>query len=77
MSEKRKAARALASLSVIVLMSLGVAGCNEAVNRYVEKLSGYEAGEGLEMLSWVVMGLQETPLGPGGYSGYIGDSHIK
>ena len=40
-------------------MSLGVAGCNEAVNRYVEKLSGYEAGEGLEMLSWVVMGLQE------------------
>lgn len=58
-------------------MSLGVAGCNEAVNRYVEKLSGYEAGEGLEMLSWVVMGLQETPLGPGGYSGYIGDIYVK
>ena len=76
-SEKRNAARALASLSVIVLMSLGVAGCNEAVNRYVEKLSGYEAGEGLEMLSWVVMGLQETPLGPGGYSGYIGDIYVK
>lgn len=77
MTWRKAVTRALASLSVIVLMSLGVAVCNETVNRYVERLSGYEAGEGLEMLSWVVMGLQETPLGPGGYSGYIGDIYVK
>lgn len=69
--------RALASLLFIVLMSVSVSVCNGAVNRYVERLTGYEAGEGLEMLSWVVMGLQETPLGPGGYSGYIGDIYVR
>lgn len=69
--------RAVASLGVIVLMGLSVMGCNEVVNRYVERLSGYEAGEGFEMLAWVVMGLQETPLGPGGYSGYIGDIYVR
>lgn len=74
---KSGASRAIASLLFIVLMSVSVSVCNEVVNRYVERLTGYEAGEGLEMLSWVVMGLQETPLGPGGYSGYIGDIYVK
>ena len=69
--------RGIVSLAIIGLMGLSVIGCNEAVNRYVEHLSGYEAGEGQVMLSWVVMGLQETPLGPGGYSGYIGDIYVK
>lgn len=75
--KKSNVGRAVASLGVIALMGLSVMGCNEAVNRYVERLSGYEAGEGFEMLAWVVMGLQETPLGPGGYSGYIGDIYLR
>lgn len=63
----------IVSLLCLALMGLGVAGCNGLCNRYVEHLSGYEAGEGAVMVSWVVMGLQETPLGPGGYSGYINE----
>lgn len=74
---KKRGRRAAASLALIGLMALSVAGCNELTNRYVERLSGYKAGEGQVMLSWVVMGLQETPLGPGGYSGYIGDIYVK
>ncbi|MBD5475959.1 MAG: hypothetical protein HDR17_08280 [Lachnospiraceae bacterium] len=63
----------IVSLLCLVLMGISVAGCNKLCNRYVEHLSGYKAGEGAVMVSWVVMGLQETPLGPGGYSGYIND----
>ena len=58
-------------------MGLSVAGCNKASEQYVEQLSGYEAGDGEAMISWVVMGLQETPLGPGGYSGYISDVFLR
>lgn len=67
----------IASLAVIALMGLSVAGCNKAAEQYVEHLSGYEAGDGETMLSWVVMGLQETPLGPGGYSGYIAEIFLR
>lgn len=63
----------IVSLLCLVLMGLSVAGCNKLCSRYVEELSGYEAGEGEVMVSWIVMGLQETPLGPGGYSGYINE----
>lgn len=63
----------IASLMCLALMGLGVIGCNSLSSRYVERLSGYEAGDGAAMASWVVMGLQETPLGPGGYSGYINE----
>lgn len=76
-SSAKSGRRGIVSLAVIGLMGLSVMGCNEASNRYVEHLSGYEAGEGQVMLSWVVMGLQETPLGPGGYSGYISDIYVK
>lgn len=77
LTRKEPGKRWLASLAMIVLMGLSVAGCNLATERYVEHLSGYKAGSGEEMISWVVMGLQETPLGPGGYSGYIGDVFIQ
>ncbi len=69
--------RVTVSLLTIVLMGLSVAGCNKASEQYVEQLSGYEAGDGEAMISWVVMGLQETPLGPGGYSGYISDVFLR
>lgn len=65
------------SFLFILLMILSVKGLNQAVYSYVEHLSGYEMPEGEVMLSWVVMGLQDTPLGPGGYSGYIGDVFLE
>ena len=76
--ETGKAGRRWAgSLAAIALMGLSVAGCSQATAACVETLSGYEAGDGEAMVSWVVMGLQETPLGPGGYSGYIGDIFVR
>lgn len=74
---KESGKRWVASLAVIALMGASVAGCSLATERYVEHLSGYQAGNGEEMISWVVMGLQETPLGPGGYSGYIADIFLR
>lgn len=47
----------IASLVCLALMGLGVAGCNQICSRYVEHLSGYEAGDGEVMVSWIVMGL--------------------
>lgn len=73
-SRKRQAwKRCLFSLLFLAAMCLGVGGTNLAVNRYVEHLSGYEMPEGQVMLSWVVMGLQEAPKGPGNYNGYNGN----
>lgn len=69
--------RKLRSLLFVGMMILSVEGCNQAVYSYVENLTGYETPEGEVMVSWVVMGLQETPLGPGHYSGYIGDVFVK
>lgn len=63
----------LKSALCILLLLLGVVCCNTASNRYVEQLAGCELPEGEVMVSWVVMGLSDAPLGPGGYSGYIGD----
>ncbi len=77
LARKESGKRWMVSLAMIALMGLSVVGCNQATERYVEHLSGYKAGNGEEMISWVVMGLQETPLGPGGYSGYIGDVFIQ
>lgn len=77
LARKESGKRWMVSLAMIALMGLSVVGCNQATERYVEHLSGYKAGSGEEMISWVVMGLQETPLGPGGYSGYIGDVFIQ
>lgn len=63
----------LVSLAFIAVMGLGVYGCNQVTNAYVEHLSGYEMPEGEVMLSWVVMGLSEAPNAPGNYNGYIGN----
>ncbi len=54
-------------------MGLGVGCCTQISNRLVERIAGQELAEGEVMLSWVVMGMQEAPLGPGGYNGYIGN----
>lgn len=59
------------SLLFIACMSLSVVFCGKVNDRLVERITGQQLGEGEVMLSWVVMGLQEAPLGPGGYNGYI------
>ncbi|MCM1251890.1 MAG: glycosyltransferase family 39 protein [Clostridium sp.] len=73
-SERRNKLR---SLLFIILMIISVKGLNQAVYSCVEHISGYEMPDGEVMVSWIVMGLSETPVGPGHYSGYIGDVFIK
>lgn len=67
----------LISLVFLAVMGLGVVGMNRAVNSYVEHLSGYEMPDGQVMLSWVVMGLQEAPKGPGNYNGFNGNVYTE
>lgn len=69
-SENRKFFKGTVSLLFIVCMGLSVALCTQAGSRLVERITGQELGEGEVMLAWVVMGMQEAPLGPGGYNGY-------
>ncbi|MCM1426144.1 MAG: glycosyltransferase family 39 protein [Eubacterium sp.] len=73
-SERRNKLR---SLLFIIFMIISVKGLNQAVYSCVEHISGYEMPDGEVMVSWIVMGLSETPVGPGHYSGYIGDVFIK
>ena len=63
----------LASLFFIACMGLSMVVCGKVSDSLVERITGQELGEGEVMLSWMVMGLQEAPLGPGGYYGYISD----
>lgn len=67
----------IVSVVFLLLLILGVAGCNQASNRYAERLSGYEGIDGEAMLSWVVMGLSDAPLGPGTYNGYTANVFVE
>ncbi len=62
-----------ASAVFLLLMCTSVWGCGKITEKWVEHLSGYDMPEGEVMVSWVVMGLQEAPKGPGDYNGYNGD----
>lgn len=73
LSEKKRWKDGAVSLIFIVCMGLSVALCTQISNAIVERIAGRELPEGEVMLSWVVMGMQEAPLGPGGYNGYIGN----
>lgn len=73
LSEKKRWKEGAVSLIFIVCMGLAVALCTQISNAAVERIAGRELSEGEVMLSWVVMGMQEAPLGPGGYNGYIGN----
>lgn len=74
---ERQWRKGLISLLFIACMGLSAALCTQLSNRLVERISGQELGEGEVMLSWVVMGMQEAPLGPGGYNGYISNVFIE
>lgn len=67
----------VASLLFIGAMCLSVVFCGWANNRIVERIAGVAMPEGNAMIAWVVMGMQEAPLGPGGYNGYIGNVFTK
>ncbi len=71
--KKQRQKNGLVSLIFILALILGVALCNGSSNRIVERITGQELTEGIPMIAWVAMGLQEAPLGPGGYNGYISD----
>lgn len=58
------------SLLFVMVMLVSIKGFNGAANSYVEHLSGHKLPEGEVMWSVVVMGLQEGPIGAGGYNGY-------
>ena len=71
LSEEKRWKEGTVSLIFIICMGLSVALCTQVSNAIVERIAGQELPEGEVMLSWVVMGMQEAPLGPGGYNGYI------
>lgn len=75
--KKENFRQCIVSLVFILLLILGVVGCNQASNRYVERLSGYEGMNGESMISWVVMGLSDAPFGPGTYDGYIANVFVE
>lgn len=65
--------KCISSAAFVALMWFSVWGCGRLSQAWVEHLSGYDMPEGEVMISWVVMGLQEAPKGPGDYNGYNGD----
>lgn len=69
--------RQLMSVIFIMLLLAGISLFNTGMKKSVEHISGYELTEGEVKLSWVVMGLQDSISGPGGYSGYIGDVYTR
>lgn len=71
LSGEKKWKEGAVSLVFIVCMGLSVVLCTGISNAVVERIAGRDMPEGEVMLSWVVMGMQEAPLGPGGYNGYI------
>lgn len=70
-TKERKQKNALTSFVFILALILSVAFCNWCSSRIVERITGQELSEGIPMIAWVAMGLQDAPLGPGGYNGYI------
>lgn len=71
LTKERRQKNVLASLLFILSLFLGVGICNWSSNRITERITGQELSEGIPMIAWVAMGLQDAPLGPGGYNGYI------
>lgn len=73
LSKESKRKNGTISLLFILCLAGSVILCNYCNNRMVERIAGQKLPEGMPMISWVVMGLQEAPLGPGAYNGYIGE----
>lgn len=67
----------MVSLLFILCLAGSVILCNWCSNRLVERIVGRELPEGIPMISWVVMGLQDAPMAPGTYNGYICDVYAE
>ena len=53
----------------ILLCVISIAGCTKAVTLYYEKKADFEFGDGIPMVSWLCMGLNESTIAPGWYNG--------
>lgn len=73
LSKESKRKKGMISLLFILCLIGSVVLCNFCNNRIVERIAGQKLPGGMPMISWVVMGLQEAPLGAGAYNGYISD----
>lgn len=72
-SKESRRKKGMVSLLFILCLAGGVILCNRSCNSLVERIAGKKLPEGIPMTAWVVMGMQEAPLGPGGYNGYISE----
>lgn len=52
-----------------VVMLFMIFAVNRSIQAYYEKISGNEIPKGIPYISWVLMGLQDGPYGPGWYDG--------
>lgn len=73
LTKEPRAKKWAASLLFLFCLAGSVILCNWCNNRIVERIVGQELPEGIPMISWVVMGLQDAPMAPGTYNGYICD----
>ncbi len=72
-SKESRRKKGMVSLLFILCLAGSVVVCTGGCNRMVERVTGQRLSEGIPMAAWVVMGMQEAPLGPGGYNGYISE----
>ena len=56
-------------LACALLCVISVWGCSAAVVRLYEGRAGCEFGDGIPMISWLAMGLNESEIAPGWYNG--------
>lgn len=52
-----------------LVMLLAVFTVKDCIKTHYEKISGYEVSDGIPPISWVLMGLEDGPAGPGWYNG--------
>lgn len=61
--------RKLQNIICILLCVLSIIGCTKAVTSYYEKKTNMSFGDGIPMVSWLSMGLNESTIAPGWYNG--------
>lgn len=61
--------RRLCELVCLLLCVVSVLGVSSAVKAHYEARTGIEFGDGIPMVSWLAMGLNESAIAPGWYNG--------
>ncbi len=60
----------------LLVMFVAVFAVKDGIQAHYEKISGYEISDGIPPVSWVLMGLNDGPRGPGWYDGTNHDEFI-